>query len=338
VKLNRTQLTISGILLTLALILAIYCSRTPADSASSSGTESSIQSIRELVIQPINIRMAVEKAGSNLPAACPGLFARVTEGSVEDFQKFTDEEKNTLHGCSEALPFLAKHDPAHISKLRNSCIMPDEEGSNAMQSNCALYYFFYKAGLVAFFQKDKALADLTKDELALIFFHEYNNLDPQRLDTLSKLADELVRRAPSFSTRKAKASIDFFQFMKGQSPDKGKELLRTLADLKHQNPHDEQLLELHFVALAIMNDTNQMNELTETFVNGHPSSAAGYYIRSAYFWQIKDRARTIETLKNAIALELGNARYIETRDRVEGADAGAPGIYNINVNFDLLSE
>ncbi len=87
-----------------------------------------------------------------------------------------------------------------------------------------------------------------------------------------------------------------------------------------------------------MNDADKLNELPETFVKGHPSSAAGYYIRSAYFWQIKDRAKTIETLKNAIALEPSTARYMETRDRVESAEPAAPGVYNINVNFDLLSE
>lgn len=335
-KLNRTQLTISGILLTLALILAVYFSRKPADPISGSGSAN--KSIREWLAQPVPMRAAVEKTASSLPAPCPGLFARVTEGVVEEFSNFSDDEKNTLHSCSEALPILAKHDPAHLNKLRNSCITPDEEGSNAMQSNCALYYYFYKAALVAFYQKDKPLADLKTEELALVFFHEYNNLDPQRLDSLSKIADELVRRTPSFSARKAKASIEFFQYMKEQNPAKSQELLRTLNDLKNQNPHDEQLLELHFVTLAIVNDVNQMNELTESFVKAHPSSAAGYYIRSAYFWQIKDRAKTIETLKNAIALEPGTARYMETRDRVEGAEPATPGVYNINVNFDLLSE
>jgi hypothetical protein len=29
---------------------------------------------------------------------------------------------------------------------------------------------------------------------------------------------------------------------------------------------------------------------------------------------------------------------METRDRVESAEPAAPGVYNINVNFDLLSE
>ncbi len=335
-KLNRTQLTISGILLTLALILALYFSRKPAGPAA--GTENASKSIRELLAQPVSIRAAVGTISSSLPAPCPGLFARVTEGVVEEFRNFSDEEKNTLHSCSEALPILAKHDPAHLNKLRMSCITPDEEGSNAMQSNCALYYYFYKAALVAYFQKDKALSDLTTEELALVFFHEYNNLDPQRLDALSKFADELVRRTPSFSARKAQASIEFFRLMKDQNPTKGQDLRRTLDSLKNQNPHDEQLLELHFVALAIMNDVEQMNELTETFVKGHPSSAAGYYIRSAYFWQIKDRAKTIETLKNAIALEPTTTRYMETRDRVESAEPAAPGVYNINVNFDLLSE
>jgi tetratricopeptide (TPR) repeat protein len=336
VKLNRTQLTISGILLTLALILAIYFSRKPADPLS--GKADSNQSIRELLAQPVNIRAAVDKAGATLPAPCPGLFARITEGTVEEFTKFTDDEKNSLHSCSEALPILAKHDPAHVNKLRNSCITPDEEGSNAMQSNCALYFYFYKAGLVAFFQKDKALTDLTTDELALIFYHEYNNLDPKRLDALSGIADELVRRVPSFSVKKAKASIAFFQFMQQPGPGKGDELRRMLGELKDQNPHDEQLLELHFVALAIMNDLKQMNELTENFVKDHPSSAAGFYIRSAYFWQIKDRAKTIETLKNAIALEPNNARYTEAQDRVQTAEPAAPGVYDVNVNFDLLSE
>jgi tetratricopeptide (TPR) repeat protein len=334
VKLNRSQLTLSGILLALALLLTIYFSRKPADPMSEPSASSSI---RELLAQSVNIRSSVEKAGS-LPAPCSGLFSRITEGSVEEFRNFTDDERNNLHVCSEALPFLAKHDPAHLNRLRMSCITPDEGGSNAMQSNCALYYYFYKAGLVAWFLKDKAAADLKTEELALIFFHEYNNLDPQRLDVLARLADELVRRAPSYSVRRAKSSIELFQFMSNPASGKAEDLLRTLADLKKQNPHDEQLLEMHFVALAIMNDVKQMNELTESFVKNHPSSAAAYYIRSAYFWQIKDRDKTLESLKNALALEPNNARYTSTKARAETAEPGSPGVYDINVNFDLLSE
>lgn len=335
-KLNRTQLTLSGILLTAALILALYFSRRPADPLTAAGP--SPKSIRELLVQPVNIRTAAEEASTTLPAGCPGLFARVTEGTFEEFQAFTDAEKNTLQSCSEALPFLAKHDPAHLSRLRNACSTPDEEGANAMQNNCALYFYLYKAGLVAYFQKDKSPADLSTDALALIFFHEYNNLDPQRLDVLSALADELLRREPSYSVKKAKASIALFQFMKSQKPAEGEELLKTLAALKDQNPHDEQGLELHFVALAIMGKTQEMNSLTAEFVSSHPSSAAGHYMRSAYFWQMKDRAQTIEALKNAIALEPSNPRYMELRDRVETAEPGAAGVYNINVNFDLISE
>jgi hypothetical protein len=336
VKLNRTQLTLSGILLTAALILALYFSRRPAHPLTETG--SAPKSIRELLVQPVNIRKAVEKVPATLPAPCPGLFARVTEGSFEDFQAFTDAEKNTLQSCSEALPFLAKHDPAHLDRLQNACSTPDEEGANAMQNNCALYFYLYKAGLVAYFQKDKPAADLSTDALALIFFHEYNNLNPQRLDILSGLADELLRREAAYSVKKAKASIALFQFMKTQNSGEGEELLRTLAALKDQNPHDEQGLELHFVALAIMGRTQEMNTLTEEFVRSHPSSAAGHYMRSAYFWQMKDRAQTIEALKNAIALEPTSRRYIELRDRVETAEPGAAGVYNINVNFDLISE
>lgn len=335
-KLNRTQLTISGILLTAALILALYFSRRPADPMTAA--DSAPKSIRELLVQPVNIRTAVEKNAATLPAACPGLFARVTEGTIEDFQAFTGSDQNTLLSCSEALPFLAKHDPAHLSRLRSGCSTPDEEGSNAMQNNCALYFYLYKAGLVAFFQKDKSLSDLSTDALAQIFFHEYNNLDPQRLDILSGMADELLRRTPSYSVKKAKASIELFQFMKSQNPSEGEKLLRTLAVLKDQNPHDEQGLELHFVALAIMNKTEDMNKLTEEFVQSHPSSAAGHYMRSAYFWQMKDRAKTIEALKNAVALEPTNRIYMDILDRVQTAEPGAAGVYNINVNFDLISE
>jgi hypothetical protein len=336
VKLNRTQLTLSGILLTAALILALYFNCRPAGL----GTEadSAPKSIRELLVQPVNIRPAVEKNVATLPATCPGLFARVTEGSIEDFQALTDGDKSELLSCSDALPFLAKHDPAHLSRLRSGCSMPDEEGSNAMQNNCALYFYLYKAGLVAFFQKDKSLSDLSTEALAQIFFHEYNNLDPQRLDTVSGMADELLRRTPSYSVKKAKASIGLFQFMKSQNPGEGEELLRTLSVLKDQNPHDEQGLELHFVALAIMNKTEDMNKLTEEFVQAHPSSAAGHYMRSAYFWQMKDREKTIEALKNAVALEPTNGGYMDIRDRVQTAKPGAAGVYNINVNFDLISE
>jgi hypothetical protein len=336
VKLNRTQLTLSGILLTAALILALYFSRRPADPLTATG--SSPKSIRELLVEPMNIRAAVKKAPASLPATCPGLFARVTEGTFEEFQALTESEKDTLQGCSDALPFLAKHDPAHLSRLRSACSTPDEEGANAMQNNCALYFYLYKAGLVAYFQKDQPPADLNTEALALIFFHEYNNLDPQRLDILSGLADELLRRAPSYSVKKAKASITLFQFMKSQNPGEGEKLLRTLEALKDQNPHDEQGLELHFVALAIMNKTQDMNTLTEEFVRSHPSSAAGHYMRSAYFWQMKDRAQTIEALKNALALEPTSRRYMELRERVETAEPGAAGVYNINVNFDLISE
>jgi hypothetical protein len=336
VKLNRTQLTISGILLMAALILALYFSRRPPGPGAEA--DSAPKSIRELLVQPVNIRTAVEKNAATLPPPCPGLFARVTEGTIEDFQAFTDADKSELQSCSEALPFLAKHDPAHLNRLRSGCSTPDDEGSNAMQNNCALYFYLYKAGLVAFFQKDKPLSDLSTDALAQIFFHEYNNLDPQRLDTLSGMADELRRRTPSYSVKKAKASIGLFQFMKSQNPSEGEELLRTLAVLKDQNPHDEQGLELHFVALAIMNKTEDMNKLTDEFVQSHPSSAAGHYIRSAYFWQMKDREKTIEALKNAVALEPTNTTYIDIRDRVQTAEPGAAGVYNINVNFDLISE
>jgi hypothetical protein len=87
-----------------------------------------------------------------------------------------------------------------------------------------------------------------------------------------------------------------------------------------------------------MNDVKQMNEVTEGFAKDHPSSAAAHYLRSAYFWQIKDRSKTLESLKNALALEPNNSRYATTRARAESAEPGAPGVYDINANFDLLSE
>jgi len=339
VKLNRTQLTISGILLTLALILTIIFSRKPAPLVPATGTDGGQPSnIRDLVDQPVTIKSAVEKQSKDLPVGCSELWSRITEGSAEQFRNFSDDDKSLMKTCSDAVPFLAKHDPGHLQRLRTSCSEADEEGSNAMQGNCALYYLFYKAGLVTWFNKDKSLQDLRTDELALLFFHEYNNLDQQKLPHLSQLADELVTRTGSYSALKAKASIQLFQFMKDIKPAKAEELIRTVKELETRNPHDEQLLELHFVALAMQNDLNQMNQLTENFVKSHPSSATGYYIRSAYFWQIKDRAQTIELLKNAVALEPQTARFSATRDQVEVAEPGASGVYNIDVNFDLMSE
>ncbi|WP_141734551.1 hypothetical protein [Oligoflexus tunisiensis] len=335
-KLNRTQLIISGILLTLALALALYFSRQPGSLVPAEGGPGS--SIRELVAQPVDLKAAMEKEGKNLPAACPGMWHRIATAKVEDFEKFTDEDRVTLQTCSEALPTLAKHDPAHLKRLQNSCIIPDEEGSNAMQSNCVLYYILYKAGLVSWANKGKPIRDLPTAELALIFFHEYNSLNPSQLENLAVLADQLVQRTGSYSALKAKASIQLFQFMNQQGSVKADELRSSLTALRERNPHDEQLLELHFVALAVMNDVEQMNALTENFLSAHPSSAAGYYVRSAYFWQIKDRDKTLDALKNAIALEPATSRYSETRARAEMAVPGSPGVYDIQVSYDLLSE
>jgi tetratricopeptide (TPR) repeat protein len=336
VKLNRTQLIISGILLMLALGLAIYFSRAPGSLVPAEGGPGS--SIRDLVTQPVNLKAAIAKEGSQLPAVCPALWERLAKAKVEDFEKFTDEDRMALQTCSEALPILAKHDPKHLQRLQHSCIIPDAEDSNAMQSNCALYYFLYKAGLVSWFNKGKAVKDLHTEELALIFFHEYNNLNPGQLDALATLADLMVQRTGSYSALKAKASIQLFQFMYQKGSVKPEDLRRTLTELSERNPHDEQLLELHFVALAVLNDVSKMNELTESFVAAHPSSAAGFFVRSAYFWQIKDQNKTLDALKNAIALEPTNRRYSETRERAEQALPGSPGVYDLQASYDLLSE
>ncbi|MDQ3231404.1 MAG: hypothetical protein M3Q07_06245, partial [Pseudobdellovibrionaceae bacterium] len=156
-KLNRTQLIISGILLTVALFLALYFSRKPAalipDPGKPTGQSSSI---RDLVAQPVSIKPAVEKQAKDLPAGCANLWSRLTEGTVEEFRNFTDDDKAAMKKCSDAVPILAKHDPEHVNKLRAGCSTVDEEGSNAMQGNCVLYYFFYKAGLVTWFNKDKS--------------------------------------------------------------------------------------------------------------------------------------------------------------------------------------
>lgn len=338
-KPNKTQVTISGILIVLALVLAVYLARrNPAPSAATEANKSASGSIRELVANPIKINAELMRQEKNLPPTCVDLWTRITEVTLDAFHAFTEEDKTAMKTCSDAVPILAKHDPAHIDKLHASCSTADEEGSNAMQNNCTFYFYLYKAGLVALFNQDKAVQDLGTEELALLIFHEYNNLDNRRLGRLSQLVDELLTRKPSYSTVKAKTSIQLFQLMNDPSPARAEELIRTLQDLRTQNADDEQLFEMYFVALAMTQDKAKMNELTDGYVRARPSSSVGYYIRSAYFWQEKNKDKAFDNLKQAIALDPANPRYNETRDKLEKAEPGTQGLYNVNVNFDLINE